>query len=101
MNVRFKEWECVVEVSKYGNGRTAILLRNVAGEPVAKATVNVTLFQPAEGEVLIKDYAENEGILACLTDIGLLEPTGKELWVGHDKLHICKINNQDYQSTKI
>jgi hypothetical protein len=91
VNLRYKEKDCVVEVTQYGNGRPAILLRTIAGEAVAKATVNVSIFKLAEGEVLIKDYEENEGILACLVDAGLLEPTGKELWVGRDKLHICRL----------
>ncbi|MCU7829551.1 MAG: hypothetical protein KZQ85_10835 [Candidatus Thiodiazotropha sp. (ex Myrtea sp. 'scaly one' KF741663)] len=91
MNVRYKEWDCVVNIAHYGNGRPAILLETEQGLPVATATVNISFFKPAEGEVLIKDYSENEGILDCLADAGILEPTGKELWSGHAKLHICRL----------
>ena len=91
MNVRYKQRDCVVNIMHYGNNRPAIVLTTVSGEPIAKASVNITCFRPEEGEVLIKDYGENEGILKCLTDARVVEPSGKELWTGDVKLHICKL----------
>jgi hypothetical protein len=91
VNVRYKEWDCVVNIMRYGNNRPAILLTTEAGEPVAKASVNITCFRTAEDEVLIQDSGENEGILKCLKDAGVVKPTGKELWTGDTILHICKM----------
>jgi hypothetical protein len=90
-NVRYKEWDCVVSIARYGNKRPAILLTTEIGEPVAIASINITCFRPADDEVLIKDHGENEGILKCLKNAGVVEPTGKELWIGDVKLHICKL----------
>jgi hypothetical protein len=91
VNVRYKERDCIVDISLYGNKRPAILLTTDAGEAVAKASVNITCFKPADDEVLIKDYDENEGILRCLIDAGVVTPTGRQLWTGNVKLHICKL----------
>lgn len=91
MNVRYKQRECVVNIMRYGNNRPAILLTTETGDQVAKASVNITCFTTAEGEVLIKDQGENEGILKCLMDARVVEPTGQELWTGDIKLHICKL----------
>jgi hypothetical protein len=91
MNVQYKKWDCVVNIAQYGNGRPAILLATETGIPIAKASVNITYFKPEYDEVLIKDHGENEGILKCLSDAGILESTGKELWMGNVKLHICKL----------
>jgi hypothetical protein len=89
--VRYKECNCVVNIQRYGNNRPAILLTTESGEPVAKASVNITCFRTAENEVLIQDSGENEGILKCLVDAGVVETTGKELWTGDLILHICRL----------
>ncbi|MBW9263053.1 MAG: hypothetical protein K1564_15920 [Candidatus Thiodiazotropha sp. (ex. Lucinisca nassula)] len=91
MNVRYKECDCVVNIMRYGNNRTAILLTTEAGKPVAKATVNITCFPVEEDEVLIQDSGENEDILKCLKDAGAVKPTGKKLCTGDTILHICKV----------
>jgi hypothetical protein len=91
VNVRYKERDCVVSIMRYGNNRTAILLTTEAGKPVAKASVNITCFPTEEDEVLIQDSGENEGILNCLKDAGVVMPTGKKLCTGDTILHICKV----------
>jgi hypothetical protein len=91
VNVLYKDQDCIVDISLYGNKRPAILLTTEEGKAVVKASVNITCFKPADGEVLIKDHDENEGILKCLTDAGVVKPTGKQLWTGNVKLHICKL----------
>ncbi len=91
MNVRYKECDCVVNIKRYGNNRTAILLTTEAGEPVAKASVNITCFPMEDDEVLIQDSGENEGILKCLKDAGVVKPTGEDLCTGDTVLHICKV----------
>lgn len=76
--VKFKEWLCTVEKTAYGNGRTALVLRDALdGEQVAVATVNLPGVPVGPGEVFIKDYSENEGMLAALERAGVVQPTGE------------------------
>ncbi len=89
--VHFLEWTCNVSLLQYPNGRTAIQLYAEDGEPIATATVNVPNYPLGEGEVLIKDYAENAGILASLSNAGIIEPTGKTIPVGHAQTHVCRL----------
>jgi hypothetical protein len=89
--VHFLEWTCNVSLLQYPNGRTAIQLNAEDGEPVATATVNVPTYPLGEDEVLIKDYAENAGMLESLTEAGIIEPTGITIPVGHVQTHICRL----------
>ena len=41
--------------------------------------------------ILIKDYAENEGILAALVNAGIIEDTGKTVPVGHAQARLCRL----------
>jgi hypothetical protein len=76
--VKFKEWLCTVEKAAYGNGRPALVLRDAEdGEQVAVATVNLPGVPLNPGEVFIKDYSENEGMLAALVRAGIVEPSGE------------------------
>ena len=89
--VRFLNWNCHVQHEHYNNGRTCIQLYTEQGEPMATATVNVPCFSLAPDEVLVKDYAENTGILECLSEAGVILPTGKTLQVGQAVVHVCKL----------
>jgi len=67
--IRFKDWDCVVEKGKYGNGRPALILNDSrTGKQVAVATVNLPDVEADRNEVFIKDYSENEGMLRALVD---------------------------------
>jgi hypothetical protein len=58
----------------YGNGQISLLLKDAAGGgPVAKATVAVEEKVP-QGCVVVKDYAENEGMSDTLILAGLIDP---------------------------
>ena len=89
--VHFLEWTCNVLLHQYPNGRTAVQLYTETGEPVATASINMPGYPLKHGEVLIKDYAENTGILACLSSAGIIEPTGKTIPVGHTQAHVCRL----------
>ena len=58
----------------YGDRSMAILLHAIDGEPLATATVCIADygFTPPEGHVVVKDYSENEGMLACLIAQGVV-----------------------------
>jgi len=59
---------------RYLNGALAIRAVDAdTGEPVAVLTVNMPDIKLAPGEVLIKDYSENEGALETLLQAGVVE----------------------------
>jgi hypothetical protein len=71
--IKFLQWNCKLEFAKYNNGRTAIQLTEVdTEEPIATATVNIPSESLSEGEVIIKDYSENEGMLKALMEAGIV-----------------------------
>lgn len=85
MIVTFKEWQCDLIITKYAcnTGQVALLLvDHENSEPIAHCTIN-----PEEDRkdnfsdvLIIKDYAENEGILGALVKEGLVT-------VCHDKVY--------------
>lgn len=59
----------------YANGRLAIELIDANdGCPVMVATVNLPEVPLSEGEIIIKDYSENEGVLDFLQSEGIVGP---------------------------
>ena len=73
--VVFQGEQCTVIKAVYQNGRTRLDL--YCDGPYATATVNVPEVELEQGETLIKNYAENEGIFQVLLDAGIVEDTGK------------------------
>jgi hypothetical protein len=84
MLVEFHGWQCRVACFRYPNGRTALQLVTADDDvaPVATATVNVPEIFLAPDEVLIKDYAENAGILAVLVQAGIVALPARVVPVG-------------------
>ncbi|MDM4770878.1 hypothetical protein [Solimonas sp. SE-A11] len=92
MEVTFLQWKCQAVFGKYRNGRIAIQLvaagdasgdvEVMCGEPIATATVNVDRIALEADEVLIKDYAENEGMSDALVAAGLVQPLLKVIHIG-------------------
>lgn len=72
-----RTFKVVVQHSQYSNGRTALFLRCASpenvGELLAKCTVNLPENDCPKGEVWIKDYNENAGMLNWLIGEGLIE----------------------------
>ena len=60
------------------------------GEGLLTATVNI-LGATEQGEVLLKDYSENEGLLECLVAEGVVEDTGRRVQSGFVQLPVCKM----------
>jgi hypothetical protein len=86
----------MVNVRSYNNGRPALELleedMTYGLTPYAVATVNLpdVLLQP--NEVLIKDYAENEGILQFLVDNNIVVPTQNGVQSGYVWVPVCILN---------
>ena len=58
--IRFQEWDCLIEMGRYNNGRPALILKDAHdGEQIAVATVNLPNEPVRDNEVFIKDYSEN------------------------------------------
>lgn len=103
---RYNNWDVRITLAKYAdNGRIAICLVGAdtehnrigddpvyPGEPIATATVNVPDYAMPEGFVAIKDWAENEGMLAFLEENGIVKSTGMPLQCGHAVAHIARVN---------
>ena len=78
-----------VERAHYQDDSLALSLWDADG-PLAKATVWLDI-PPAEGCVWIKDWAENEGMLASLTAAGVIEPTGRVEQAGFTHVHEARV----------
>lgn len=92
--VRFRHWDTRVAAGYYVDGRLAFRLRDVRDDAhVATATVNVVEFADslAGDEVFIKDYGENEGILAALVEAGVVEDTGQSVETGFVRAKVARV----------
>lgn len=93
--VQFKDWQCVLEFKSYSNKRIAIQLVDAEdGSPIATATVNLPDKELKEGEVFIKDWSENEGMLRALCVAKVVEQVEwprNTVRTGFVEAHRCKL----------
>ena len=90
--VIFLDTPCQLRLARYRNGRLAIQLHRADdGLPVATATVNVPSMPLEDQQVLIKDYAENQGILAALERAGIVRATNRRCRVGYEQANVCRL----------
>ena len=91
-HVKFKEWDCDIIYGQYQNERMAIQLFETDSNnsaPIARATVNLPDDPMAKNEIAIKDYAENEGMLAALIEAGIVTKPVRMIASGHVIIPIC------------
>ena len=92
MKVKFKEWNCIAVKAEYMNGRAALeLVEDGTGESILMATVNVPEIHLLEGEVLIKDYSENKGVLLALQNAGVIGEALQEIPLNFVTIQRCKL----------
>ena len=85
-------FELIAQFTTYKNGQVAIKLTdNSDGFPYTTATVCIEDDLLNEGEVAIKDYSENEGILNSLIESDIIDHPHAFIWTGHIRVPICKI----------
>ena len=92
--VKFRDYDCiVVQKGFYRNKMPALqLLDKENNNPIATATVFILGYTPETPKhTLIKNYSENEGILNCLIEHGIVEDTGKSVKSGFVTCPIVKI----------
>lgn len=85
MKLKFRSWNCRTVWARYPNG--ALALQLVAdgdqpeheihdGEPIARASVNIVERGAVpDGQIIIKTWAENQGIEYALMTGGVLRPS--------------------------
>jgi len=77
-------------IGKYANGHNKIqMIDTTDGFPYATASVSVP--DLAEGEVGIKNYSENEGVLEFLLENNIVEPPHRFVESGFVIIPICKM----------
>jgi len=87
--VKFKDWDCYVQKTKYFDGNTALILLDQEDHvPVATATINHHSLD--KDEVAIKNYSENTGMLKALENAGIVQKT-REINQGYVTIPVCKL----------
>jgi hypothetical protein len=71
------------------NGLALELVETKTGEPFMMCTVNIPNL--SDGEVAIKNYSENEGVLDFLIKEGIIEPPHRFDSSGYVSLPVCKV----------
>jgi hypothetical protein len=87
------EYQVTLEFGNYReNNRVAITVLDAEeGEDLLVATVNIPHEPLAEGETIIKDYSENEGILAFLIENGIVSKPLRNINTGFTQCQVVKI----------
>jgi len=91
--VKFNGFKCFVNKGQYQTNNTPALqlMDCIDGSPVATATVNVPYFPLWPGEVIIKNYGENAGILDALKTAGIIRQTDRSVRTGNANCPICEV----------
>jgi hypothetical protein len=79
-----------IQYGTYKEGNTSMQLIDCAdGFPFATATVNLPGL--TEGEVAIKNYSENEGVLDFLLENNIVELPHRHVASGFVNIPVCKL----------
>lgn len=88
MKVQFLNDHCGTQWGYYDNGKLALQLvatgedeDSMPGEPIATPTVNID-HRIELDEILVKDDAENEGMVAALIGAGVVQPDFTLVFIG-------------------
>lgn len=89
--VKFKKWTCTIKKARYANAQhpTLTLHDQADGMLIAKATINIPDLPLIDGQVVIKDYAENEGMLDALIKAKIITPPIGYVKTGFTESPIC------------
>jgi len=99
--VVFKKCDCYVYLGRYADDRYALYLKDKhTGERVAVASVNLPSAPMQDGEVAIKNWSENEGILQTLVDADIVSRPIRRVPTGYVFAYICKINPEIIPESK-
>ena len=91
--IKFKDWNCIVTLTKYRDGNKALVLTDIEdGLPIANASVNLPDHNIPKGYIAIKNYSENEGILSTLVKAGIVDFPTSYVKNGFVEIPVCKLN---------
>lgn len=97
----YRKTPCQMQLSAYRSGGVALALVTSRGLPVATASVNPPeALQP--GEIAIKDWAENIGMLELLKAAGVVDAPHRHIPSGFVSIPVCRFHldiAQTYIST--
>lgn len=79
-----------LEKGQYANGRTAITLMSEEG-PVATVTVNIPDADLSPGDILVKTWSENEGMVNFLADNKIVQDMGHDVPTGFVTARVCRL----------
>lgn len=84
MDMKFNGYDCSVKLNRYANNRAQLHLYDKEdGCPVAVATINVPNEDILPGEVIVKNYSENEGMYEALLEAKIISPSHRIIRSGH------------------
>jgi len=101
--IQFKNWKCNIHIEKYSTGSTALILKNAEiidddgyiaqpdEDTIAIASVNILGANLPINEIAIKDYSENEGMLAALIKGNIIHMPHKYIKSGFVEYPVAKL----------
>ena len=90
--VRTKYKGCSFHTARYSEGGNLYIGITRKGEPIADVTVNIGALPP--GQIAVKNYSENAGLLEQLEQLGLVEEVVRYVPSGFVQIPICKYNEE-------
>lgn len=79
----FNQYKVTIEKGEYPNGRLALLLVEAnTGEELYFCTVNIPEVYLLPDEIIIKNWAENDGMLDFLVQNGIISKSKRSFPVG-------------------
>ncbi len=92
--------DCLLDWPKYKNKQQSLQIRTQYDELLMTASVCLPSIDVPTNHILIKDYSENTGILACLIENKVLTDTGVTIPSGFVQVNLCKLTEESLQSIK-
>ncbi len=89
--IKFGDVEALVVVRRYTNDRVALCLETPQRTPIITATINIPDAALDPDQVIIKNYSENEGVLAALVQAELIQDSGIDIPAGHTHGDVCRL----------
>jgi len=88
--INYKGWDCVIAEGSYRNGRKYMILQeSETGQPIARITLNLEEVPIMDDMIIVKDYAENEGIYKALLAADIIEECERKVSIGFNYGLIC------------
>ncbi len=89
---KFKDYEGNLVPRKYPNGRLAIEFVDDDGGCITVCSINLPNEDLDEGQIFIKDWSENEGMLEALLEAGVVIFTGERVPSGYVQAPKCRLS---------